>query len=37
MSKVAKSTVGLIVVTLLSKILGFPRKVVLGSTYGAYI
>lgn len=35
MSKVAKATIGLIIVTLLSKILGFGRELVLGAIYGA--
>lgn len=35
MSKVAKVTAGLIVVTVLSKILGFARELVLGGIYGA--
>lgn len=37
MSKVAKATIGLMIVTMLSKILGFAREVVLGATYGASI
>ncbi len=37
MSKVAKATIGLMIVTMLSKILGFGREVVLGSIYGASI
>lgn len=35
MSKVAKATIGLMVVTMLSKCLGFGRELVLGATYGA--
>lgn len=35
MSKVAKSALGLMMVTMLSKILGFGRELVLTSTYGA--
>lgn len=34
MSKVAKATLGLMVVTMLSKCLGFAREVVLGAAYG---
>lgn len=35
MSKLAKATVGLMVATILSKLLGFARELVLASTYGA--
>ena len=35
MSKIVKATVGLMVVTIISKLLGFMREIVLGSTYGA--
>lgn len=35
MSKAAKATVGLMVVTMISKILGFARELVLGASYGA--
>lgn len=35
MSKVAKVTMGLIVITLFAKILGFARELVLGGIYGA--
>lgn len=35
MSKLAKATIGLMIVTLLGKILGFARELVLASTYGA--
>ncbi|MFQ9311377.1 MAG: murein biosynthesis integral membrane protein MurJ [Paraclostridium sordellii] len=37
MSNVAKATIGLMVATILSKILGFARSVVLASSYGAGI
>lgn len=37
MSKVAKATVGLMIVTLLGKLLGFVRELVLASIYGATI
>lgn len=35
MSKVAKATLGLMIVTLLSKVLGFGRELILSSIYGA--
>lgn len=35
MSKVAKTTIGLMIVTMLSKVLGFGREVVLSYVYGA--
>lgn len=35
MSRAAKATIGLMIVTLLSKILGFGRELVLGAAYGA--
>lgn len=35
MSNVAKTTMGLMIVTLLSKVLGFGRELVLASSYGA--
>lgn len=35
MSKVAKAAIGLMIVTIFSKILGFGRELVLGSVYGA--
>lgn len=35
MSKMAKAAVGLMIVTLLSKVLGFGREIVLASSYGA--
>lgn len=35
MSKVAKATVGLMAVTMMSKVLGFGRELVLGALYGA--
>ncbi|WP_042271285.1 murein biosynthesis integral membrane protein MurJ [[Clostridium] dakarense] len=35
MSKVAKATIGLMIVTMLSKCLGFGRELVLGAAYGA--
>lgn len=35
MSKVAKATVGLMIATILAKILGFGRELVLASSYGA--
>lgn len=35
MNKTAKATIGLMIVTILSKVLGFGRELVLGSTYGA--
>lgn len=35
MSKVAKTTIGLMIVTMLSKCLGFGRELVLGAAYGA--
>ena len=35
MSKVAKATMGLMVVTIIAKILGFGRELVLASSYGA--
>lgn len=35
MNKVAKATIGLILITVLSKVLGFAREVVLGAMYGA--
>lgn len=35
MSKMAKATIGLMVVTILSKVLGFCRELILGATYGA--
>lgn len=34
MSKIAKATLGLMIATVLSKVLGFGRELVLGSTYG---
>lgn len=34
MSKVVKSTIGLMIATILAKILGFVREIVLASTYG---
>src|SRR5699024_7745618 len=37
MSKVAKATLGLMIVTMISKVLGFAREVVLGSAYGASV
>ncbi|UPA31296.1 murein biosynthesis integral membrane protein MurJ [Terrisporobacter glycolicus] len=37
MSKVAKSAIGLMVVTMLGKMLGFAREMVLASVYGASI
>lgn len=37
MSKVTKSAIGLIVVTMIGKILGFAREVVLASVYGASV
>ena len=35
MSKVAKATIGLMIATMMAKILGFVRELVLASTYGA--
>lgn len=35
MSKIAKATIGLMIATILSKILGFGRSLVLASSYGA--
>jgi len=35
MSKIAKATVGLMIVTMISKVLGFSRELVLGAVYGA--
>ena len=35
MSKVAKATLGLMVATIIAKILGFGRELVLASSYGA--
>ena len=35
MSKVAKVTLGLMIVTIIAKILGFGRELVLASAYGA--
>lgn len=37
MSNAAKATIGLMLVTMLSKVLGFTRELVLGATYGASI
>ena len=37
MSKIAKATIGLMIVTMLSKVLGFGRELVLGATYGTSI
>ena len=37
MGKVAKATVSLMIVTMLSKILGFGRELVLGALYGATV
>lgn len=37
MSKVAKATVGLMIATMLAKVLGFVRELVLASSYGASI
>ena len=37
MSKIAKATIGLMIVTMISKILGFTRELVLASTYGTSI
>lgn len=34
MSKLAKSTIGLMIIMIVSKVLGFSREIVLGSTYG---
>ncbi|MGL4796779.1 MAG: murein biosynthesis integral membrane protein MurJ [Paraclostridium sp.] len=35
MNKIAKATIGLMIITIVSKILGFGRELVLGSLYGA--
>ena len=35
MSKVAKATIGLMIVTMISKVLGLGRELVLGTMYGA--
>ena len=35
MSRLAKATVGLMIVTMISKVLGFSRELVLGAVYGA--
>lgn len=35
MNKVAKATIGLMIITIVSKILGFGRELVLGGVYGA--
>lgn len=35
MNKLAKATIGLMIITIISKILGFGRELVLGSVYGA--
>lgn len=35
MSKIAKATIGLMIVTMLSKVLGFGRELILASAYGA--
>lgn len=35
MSKIAKATFSLMIITMLSKVLGFARELVLGATYGA--
>ena len=35
MSKVAKATVGLMIATIIAKVLGFGRELVLASSYGA--
>lgn len=37
MNKIAKVTIGLMIITIISKILGFGRELVLGSIYGASI
>ena len=37
MSKAAKATVGLMMATMLAKVLGFGRELVLASAYGASI
>lgn len=37
MSNVAKTTLGLMIITILSKVLGFGRELVLGATYGTSI
>ncbi|MGL5348079.1 MAG: murein biosynthesis integral membrane protein MurJ [Peptostreptococcaceae bacterium] len=37
MNKIAKVTIGLMIITIISKILGFGRELVLGSVYGASI
>ena len=35
MSKVAKATIGLMMATIIAKVLGFGRELVLASSYGA--
>lgn len=35
MSKIAKTTIALMIITILSKVLGFGREIMLGSVYGA--